>query len=35
VRHHKPDFPPEMLDSLSPEHRRFFADVYHPQFDRR
>ena len=28
-------FPPEMLDALSPEHRRFFDDVYHPQFDRR
>ena len=34
VRHHKPEFPPEMLEALSPEHRRFFNDVYHPQFDR-
>jgi len=34
VRHHKPNFPDEMMDSLSPEHRRFFNDVYHPQFDR-
>ena len=34
VRHHKPDFPAAMLDSLSPEHRRFFNEVYHPQFDK-
>ena len=34
VRHHFPDFPQAMLDSLSPTHRRFFNDVYHPQFDR-
>jgi hypothetical protein len=33
VRHHKPTFPAEMLDSLSDERRRFFRDVYHPQFD--
>ena len=33
VRHHKPGFTDEMLDSLSPEHRRFFGEVYHPQFD--
>ena len=33
VRHHKPNFPDEMLDALSPERRRFFRDVYHPQFD--
>lgn len=33
VRHTRPDFPAEMLDSLSPEHRRFFNEVYHPQFD--
>lgn len=34
VRHHKPSFTDEMLGSLSEEHRRFFNDVYHPQFDR-
>lgn len=34
VRHHKPSFPPEMLAALSPERRRFFNEVYHPQFDR-
>ena len=34
VRHHKPSFTDAMLDSLTPEHRRFFNDVYHPQFDR-
>lgn len=34
VRHHKPTFTPEMLSSLSPERRRFFSEVYHPQFDR-
>ena len=33
VRHHKPGFTDEMLNSLSPEHRRFFSEVYHPQFD--
>lgn len=33
VRHHKPHFRDEMLDSLSLEHQRFFNDVYHPQFD--
>ncbi|MCZ6632748.1 MAG: phytanoyl-CoA dioxygenase family protein [bacterium] len=33
VRHHKPDFTDEMLGSLSEAHRRFFNDVYHPQFD--
>ena len=33
VRHHKPGFTDEMLHSLSPEHRRFFSEVYHPQFD--
>ncbi|MDA0708675.1 MAG: phytanoyl-CoA dioxygenase family protein [bacterium] len=33
VRHHKPAFTDEMLHSLSPEHRRFFHEVYHPQFD--
>jgi hypothetical protein len=35
VRHHKPDIPAEVLEGLSAEHRRFFNDVYHPQFDRR
>jgi hypothetical protein len=34
VRHHKPGLSDTTLDSLSPEHRRFFNDVYHPQFDR-
>jgi len=34
VRHHKPKFTEEMLASLTPERRRFFNDVYHPQFDR-
>jgi hypothetical protein len=34
VRHHKPGFPDEILNALSSEHRRFFNDVYHPQFDR-
>jgi hypothetical protein len=34
VRHHKPRFTDEMLASLSPAHRRYFNDVYHPQFDR-
>ena len=33
VRHHRPDFPPEMIEALSPRHQRFFSDVYHPQFD--
>ena len=33
VRHHKPNFTEEMLDSLTPERRRFFHEVYHPQFD--
>ncbi len=31
VRHHIPDFPPEMLDALTPERLRFFNEVYHPQ----
>jgi hypothetical protein len=35
VRHHKPEIPPEVLEGLTPEHRRFFRDVYHPQFDNR
>ncbi|MBW3624994.1 MAG: phytanoyl-CoA dioxygenase family protein [Armatimonadetes bacterium] len=35
VRHHKPTVSPEVLDSLTPEHRRFFNEVYHPQFARR
>jgi len=35
VRHHKPTTPQEVLDGLTPEHRRFFNEVYHPQFDRR
>jgi hypothetical protein len=34
VRHHKPTVPQEVLDGLTPEHRRFFREVYHPQFDR-
>ena len=34
VRHHFPDFPAETLESLEPERRRFFNEVYHPQFDR-
>ena len=34
VRHHKPTVPQEVLDGLSPERRRFFREVYHPQFDR-
>lgn len=34
VRHHKPGFTDEMLASLTPERRRFFNEVYHPQFDR-
>lgn len=34
VRHHKPSFTEEMLESLTPERRRFFNEVYHPQFDR-
>ena len=34
VRHHKPSFTDEMLASLTPERRRFFNEVYHPQFDR-
>jgi hypothetical protein len=34
VRHHKPAFSPEVLAGLTPEHQRFFRDVYHPQFDR-
>ena len=33
VRHHKPGFTEEMVESLTPEHQRFFRDVYHPQFD--
>jgi hypothetical protein len=35
VRHHKPDVPPEVIAGLTPEHQRFFREVYHPQFDRR
>jgi hypothetical protein len=34
VRHHKPNFAPEVLEGLAPERRRFFREVYHPQFDR-
>ena len=34
VRHHKPAFSPEVLAGLSPDHQRFFSEVYHPQFDR-
>lgn len=34
VRHHKPRFTDEMLESLTPERRRYFNEVYHPQFDR-
>ena len=33
VRHHKPNFPAEVIDKLEPKHQRFFSDVYHPQFD--
>jgi hypothetical protein len=35
VRHHKPEFPEEVISGLTPEHQRFFREVYHPQFDRR
>jgi hypothetical protein len=35
VRHHKPTVPAEVLAGLTPEHQRFFREVYHPQFDRR
>ncbi len=34
VRHHKPNFAPEVIEGLTPEHQRFFNEVYHPQFDR-
>ena len=34
VRHHKPDIPPVVIEKLAPKHRRFFREVYHPQFDR-
>jgi len=34
VRHHKPRVTDEMLAALTPERRRFFNEVYHPQFDR-
>jgi hypothetical protein len=34
VRHHKPSFAPEVIAGLTPEHQRFFREVYHPQFDR-
>jgi hypothetical protein len=34
VRHHKPRTTDEMLAALTPERRRFFNEVYHPQFDR-
>ena len=34
VRHHKPGFTEEMLAALTPGRRRFFNEVYHPQFDR-
>ena len=33
VRHTRPNFTDATLASLSPEHRRFFNEVYHPQFD--
>ena len=33
VRHNRPNFSDEMLTSLAPEQRRFFNEVYHPQFD--
>jgi hypothetical protein len=33
VRHHRPNYTQAMLDSLTPERRRFFNEVYHPQFD--
>jgi hypothetical protein len=33
VRHSRPNFTQEMLNSLTPDHRRFFNEVYHPQFD--
>jgi hypothetical protein len=29
VRHHRPNFDPEVLDGLTPAHQRFFRDVYH------
>jgi hypothetical protein len=29
VRHHKPNFDPEVLAGLTPQHQRFFRDVYH------
>ncbi|MDJ0735029.1 MAG: phytanoyl-CoA dioxygenase family protein [Nostocaceae cyanobacterium] len=34
VRHHKPNIPQKVLQGLTPEHQRFFREVYHPQFDR-
>lgn len=33
VRHHRPNYTQEMLDSLPPKKRRYFNEVYHPQFD--
>lgn len=33
VRHHRPNFTKEMLGSLPANQRRFFNEVYHPQFD--
>ncbi len=33
MRHTRPNFTDEMLASLKPEQRRFFNEVYHPQFD--
>lgn len=33
VRHHKPSISHEVIDHLSPQHQKFFKEVYHPLFD--